>query len=107
LKQYNLIAMAQRVVALDAEGGTVNDALIAGEDLDPHKPSIIMTHFGAVNRETEDKESKQRPHYQRRSKADVEGPLEDRRYAGPAMPKRVANASDLDDFDTFLQELGV
>ena len=107
-QQYGGYEMAERVICFDGEGGVVSDALTANEDINPESGLVITQHFGAVNREEEDRASQERAPYQRRSKTDIEGPQEDKIYAGPTMPKRGKMLPEQEDrFNEFLSELGV
>lgn len=99
--------LAQKVVAIDGEGGVVSDALMAGENLDPQSHAPVFSHFGAVNRQEEDRASEKRKPNQRRSPAETEGIQEDKLYKGAYTPRHEDFDEDDEAFQSRLRELGL
>lgn len=107
LKQWGGYSVVQRATAIDGLGGTLFDALTAGESFNPADESnIILQHFSGLDRAQEDADSKKRPYYQRRSRFDIQLDQEYKRYEGPMMPKRGAPTPGVDEDDLF-QQLGI
>ena len=107
LKQYGGYSQAHRVTAIDNEGGVVQDALTAGDTVDPNdQDGVITQHFNVINKETEDRESAKRSYYQRRSPHDIETDQEYKRYTGPMTPKKGQNVPGVN-VDEVLRDMGV
>jgi len=104
---YGGYTLTQTATAIDGEGGVVSDALLAGENIDPDSPSIIFSHFSAIDRQEEDRATKKREPYQRRSPAETEGIQEDKLYRGAVTPKATQFNPNAEAFLERLKELGL